>query len=503
MIHILNGDSLFNKFPGELKGERIVARECLIEGDVSADNLSAFFNNRASFLHKTYGTGKTDYVKKTRSEFEKIIQLNPEEEVFCWFEKDLFCQANFWFVCDLLHRNDQKNVSLVLAENLDSGFGALSTHELKQSIDTSIHMSHSDLANFSKLWKAYQAKNFDKLLEIEKKLRTKYSFLKEAIQAEILKNPQDKKGKPMEVLEELILLKQSTDLKEIFPEFSKRLPIYGYGDLQVKGMIKEWENKYRSLNKALWNKKVPVHFDSKFYDNPSFLKSLNSLNSIEMNLLGNLVGKKVLHLQCHFGQDTISLQKLGADATGIDFSEEAIEKAKVLSEKSQIFPDFVCSDIYELDENLEGHFDLIFTSYGTIGWLPDLKKWAEIIDHFLKPGGTFLIVEFHPVIWVFDEHFKKIVYPYFNRAAIVEKEVYSYTDGDAIDLNSVTWNHPFSEVFGALLGQNLVIDDLQEYDYSPYDCFSNTVKIGENKYQIKGMEGKLPMVYSLKVTKPA
>jgi len=503
MIHILNGDSLLDKFPKELKGERIVARECLIEGDVSADNLSEFYNNRASFLYHAYGTSKTDYVEKTRTEFEKISELNPLEQVFCWFEKDLFCQANFWFVCDLLHRKNQQNVFLVLAENLQFGFAALSTQELKQSIETGTLLSSSDLANFSKLWKAYQAKNFDELQEIEKRLISKFPFLKEVVLAEIIKDPKGKKGNPMEVLEELIFLKQSTDLKEIFPEFSKRLPIYGYGDLQVKRMIKEWEDKYLSVNKALWNKKVPVHFDSNFYNNPAFLKSLNSLNSIELDLLGDLDGKKVLHLQCHFGQDTISLQKLGAQATGVDFSETAIEKARDLSEQCQIFPEFVCSDIYELDKNLKGQFDMIFTSYGTIGWLPDLNKWAEILDHFLKPGGIFLIVEFHPMIWVFDHNFTKFVYSYFNRAAIVEKEEYSYTDGAAIELNSVSWNHPFSEVFGALLGKNLVIDDFQEYDYSPYDCFSNTTKIDEYKYQIKGMEGKLPMVYSLKVTKPA
>lgn len=503
MIHILNGDSLLGKFPIELKGERIVVRECLIEGDVSAANLSEFYNDRASFLFSTYGTSKSDYVAKTRSAFERISQLNPQEPVFCWFEKDLFCQTNFWFICDLLVQNGQQNVSLVLAENLELGFSALSRKELAKALETHTPLSKVDLSNFSQLWKAYQTKNFDKLLEIEKKLHLKFPFLKDVILAEITKGSKDNKGKPMEVLEELLLSKQSTDLREIFPEFSKRLSIYGYGDLQVKRMIKEWEDQYLFVNKTLWDKKVPVHFDSNFYDNPGFRESLNSLNQIEMDLLGDLDGQKVLHLQCHFGQDTISLQKLGAEATGVDFSEPAIEKARDLSEQCQLFPEFVCSDIYALDKNLKGQFDLIFTSYGTIGWLPDLNKWAGIIDHFLKPGGTFLIVEFHPMIWVFDDHFKKIVYSYFNRAAIVEKEEYSYTDGAAIELNSVTWNHPFSEVFGALLSKNMVIDDFQEYDYSPYDCFSNTVKTDEDKYQIKGMEGKLPMVYSLKVTKPA
>ncbi|MFD1314165.1 class I SAM-dependent methyltransferase [Namhaeicola litoreus] len=502
MIHVLNGDSLLDRFPLDIKGERIVARECLIEGDVSGENLAEFYLNRATFLERTYGTQQTEYLHNSQKEFEKILKLNTEEEVYCWFEKDLFCQVNFWFVCHLLHENRQQNVFLVLAENLDFGFSSYNEEELKLLYRKKTSLDSTDLEGFSKLWSAYQTKNSDKLQEAAKKLTPKFSFLEEVITAEIEKNPIDKMGRPMKVLEELILSRNSTDFKQIFPEFSKRLPIYGYGDLQIIHMINEWEEKYLTINKTLWNKKAPIHFNSKFYDNHTFLTTLNSLNSIEIGLLGNIEGLKVLHLQCHFGQDTISLQKLGAQTTGVDFSEQAIEKARELSEQSETFPDFICSDIYELDKKLEGQYDLIFTSYGTIGWLPDLRKWAKIVDHFLKPGGKFLLVEFHPMIWIFDENFEKIVYPYFNRTAIVEKEEYSYTDGDPIQLNSVTWNHPLSEVFTSLLEENLIIDDFQEYDYSPYDCFSKTVKIDKNMFQIQGMEGKLPMVYSLKVSKP-
>ena len=166
-------------------------------------------------------------------------------------------------------------------------------------------------------------------------------------------------------------------------------------------------NKYFEANKALWNKRVDLHFNSEFYDKDKFKKSKNSLNSIELKELGDISGKTILHLQCHFGQDTLSLANLGAEVTGVDFSEEAIIKAKQLSNELNIKADFICSNIYDLKEKLNGKFDIVFTSYGTIGWLPDINKWAEIISHFLKPKGQFLIVEFHPFIWMLDDKFRK------------------------------------------------------------------------------------------------
>lgn len=262
------------------------------------------------------------------------------------------------------------------------------------------------------------------------------------------------------------------------------------------------ENRYLEINKALWNGKTKIHFDSEFYNNKSFLKTKNSLNEIELSLLGDVRGKKILHLQCHFGQDTISLQNMGAKVTGIDLSDEAIKMAKVLSEQTENFPDFICSDVYDLPNNLNEVFDIVFTSYGTIGWLPDLDRWAKVITHFLKPGGNFILAEFHPVVWIFDNKFEKIEYNYFKEKAIIEKEQGTYAQKNAeIEMESVTWNHSLSEVFSSLLNNGLRIESFSEFNFSPYDCFENTIETNPKQFKIKNLVDKIPMVYSLKAKK--
>lgn len=155
------------------------------------------------------------------------------------------------------------------------------------------------------------------------------------------------------------------------------------------------------------------------------------MNKIELDLLGDVKGKSILHLQCHFGQDTISLSRLGAEVTGIDLSAKAIDRARKIGEQTKSNTKFICCDIYDLPNYLENQFDIVFTSYGVIGWLPDLDKWAKIISKYLKPNGQFIFVEFHPVVWMFDDNFEKIGYNYFNSGAIIETESGTYADKTA------------------------------------------------------------------------
>ncbi|NLR64912.1 class I SAM-dependent methyltransferase [Chitinophaga varians] len=266
------------------------------------------------------------------------------------------------------------------------------------------------------------------------------------------------------------------------------------------------EQHYLAANKALWNKRTAVHVTSSFYDVPAFLEGRSSLNSIELALLGDVRGKRILHLQCHFGQDTLSLARMGADVTGVDLSDAAIAQANTLTAQLglQDQAKFICCDVYSLPAQLQDSFDIVFTSYGTIGWLPDMDKWAGVVQHFLKPGGVFVMAEFHPVVWMFDEQFTRVQYDYFNTETIVENNNDTYTDAeDNADVKGVaySWNHPLGEVFSSLLAQGLQLQVFQEFDYSPYNCFQNTT--GENgHFQIKGMEGKLPMVYAFKFLKP-
>jgi SAM-dependent methyltransferase len=232
------------------------------------------------------------------------------------------------------------------------------------------------------------------------------------------------------------------------------------------------EKNYITINKSSWNARTEHHVTSAFYDVDGFLKGNSSLKEIELQLLGDVNGKNILHLQCHFGQDSISLGKMGAKVTGVDFSDKAIGYARELSIKASAEVSFVCCDVYELPENLHEEFDIVFTSYGTIGWLPDLDKWAKIIAGFLKPGGKFIFVEFHPVVWMFDDDFSKIAYDYLNTGPIVETESGTYADRNAPIKNEyVLWNHGIGEVVNSLIENGLEINSLDEFDYSPYNCF--------------------------------
>jgi len=258
------------------------------------------------------------------------------------------------------------------------------------------------------------------------------------------------------------------------------------------------EINYIEINKKSWNNRIDTHLKSEFYDLDNFVKGNTSLNSIELNLLGDIRRKSILHLQCHFGQDTISLNRLGAEVTGIDLSDKAIEKAKQLVKKTNSNANFICCDVYDLPNHLEKQFDIVFTSYGTINWLPNLDKWAKIVSNFLKPNGQFIFVEFHPVVWMFDDEFGKIGYNYFNSKPIIESQNGTYADRNAkITLESVTWNHGLYEVINPLIKCGLSIMDFQEYDYSPYDCFEKTIEFEPKKYRIEHLGNKIPMVYSI------
>jgi len=268
---------------------------------------------------------------------------------------------------------------------------------------------------------------------------------------------------------------------------------------------------YFEANKQSWNKRTAVHKDSAFYDLASFKKGKSSLNKIELEELGSVKGKSLLHLQCHFGMDTMSWQREGAHCVGVDLSDEAIKLAKEINEELKLKTEFICANIYDLKSalkvsptggDLEGAFDIVFTSYGTIGWLPDLDKWAGIVAHFLKPGGIFYIADFHPVLWMMDDSFEKIKYHYFNTDVISEEISGTYSDRDA-PIKSIEhgWNHPFSEIFNALVKHGLQILQFNEFPYSPYNCFKNLEQGTDGMWRIRGMDEKMPVMYSIKAVK--
>jgi SAM-dependent methyltransferase len=264
---------------------------------------------------------------------------------------------------------------------------------------------------------------------------------------------------------------------------------------------------YLDINRDTWNQRVKAHLDSAFYNVAGWLAGEDSLKDIELSLLPeNLEGVRILHLQCHFGQDTLSLARRGAQVTGVDLSDKAIDAANNLAERAGLTAQsrFINCDLYSLPDHLNETFDIVFTSYGTIGWLPDMEEWADIVARYLRPGGQFVFAEFHPFVWLWNEERTAIKYPYFSKEAIVETASGSYTDGSAaVGGTEVSWDHPLSEVITALIGAGLTLRSFREYDYSPYDCFHDTVEVAPGKYHLKQMPGLIPMVYSLECTKTA
>lgn len=271
--------------------------------------------------------------------------------------------------------------------------------------------------------------------------------------------------------------------------------------------------QYFDANTAGWNTRTTLHKDSAFYDLESFKKGKTSLNTIELNEVGDVHGKSLLHLQCHFGMDTLSWARLGAIVTGVDISDEAIKLAEEIAGELKLDARFICANVYNLADPVKVHsfkgdlgeaaFDIVFTSYGTIGWLPDLSPWAKMIAAKLKPGGFFYIADFHPTLWMLDDQLEKPFYSYFNDEVIVTEQKGTYADRNApIAYKEYGWNHPFSEIFTALISEGLQIEFLHEYPFSPYNCFANLQQGRDGMWRIKGMDNRFPMMYSIKAVKP-
>ncbi len=263
--------------------------------------------------------------------------------------------------------------------------------------------------------------------------------------------------------------------------------------------------EYFESNRKAWDLRVDVHKNSEMYDLESFMKGRNSLTEIELKALENEVnGKSLLHLQCHFGQDTLSLARMGAKVTGVDLSPKGIKLARELNEELGLDASFVESNVMDLQVNLDGLFDIVYTSFGVTSWLPDLEKWASIIDHFLKPGGIFFIAEFHPTLYMFEFSNQKIEYNYFEgEDAIVEEGTGTYTDRKAnISYKDYFWTHSLYETINPLVQRGLIVKEFLEYPYSPFNCFENMTEIEKGKYKFGDFETSIPHVFSLKMQKP-
>jgi len=243
--HVLNGDSLKAQFPNQFSGEIIVARECLVDGPVDGRGLDEFFQNRAAFIVQSYGANYSldDYYQDSVAEFEKIRNIPGESVVNLWFEDDLFCQVNFWFVSFLIHHYVRSaEIYLVRPETLDQfGFGGLDQSELMDRYDKRIQLHR--IPAIASLWKFYQNNETDALLEAAADLQEDYPFVQRAAEAHAARLPtQDSPGRPVLILKEIMESLGNDEFGPVFREFNKRAYVYGFGDLQVKRLFDQISN---------------------------------------------------------------------------------------------------------------------------------------------------------------------------------------------------------------------------------------------------------------------
>ena len=264
-------------------------------------------------------------------------------------------------------------------------------------------------------------------------------------------------------------------------------------------------------NRRNWNERVPVHVASSFYDVASFKAGRITLHDIERREVGDVSGKSLLHLQCHFGLDTMSWCRLGARATGVDFSNVAIATARRLNAELGLGARFIESNVYDLPAVLDEAFDIVYTALGVLCWLPDLEGWAQVVARFLKPGGVFYLFDNHPMLWVFEPVAGqsgdgvadlRVRHGYFSDAAglAFEGGEPSYAGSEIIESGSHEWAHSVSEILAAVQGAGLTLEFFHEFPVNCYQAFPGMEHI--DGWWRFPKDNHLPQTFSLRAHKP-
>jgi SAM-dependent methyltransferase len=272
---------------------------------------------------------------------------------------------------------------------------------------------------------------------------------------------------------------------------------------------------YRSINRANWDERVPAHVRSPDYAVERFAADPAHLSHVvrfDMPLLGDIAGKRAVHLQCHIGTDTVSLARLGARITGLDFSPPAVAAARKLAAAAGVDAEFVEAEVYDAATVLgAGSFELVYTGIGALCWLPDIARWAAVVAALLAPGGRLFLREAHPMLWALQDARSDgllvVDYPYFERdeaTVFDEPGTYVQTDVEFEHTAGHEWNHGLGEIVTALLANGLQLTALVEHDSVPWDALPGQMDELENgEFRLRERPWRLAATYTLQAVKPA
>jgi SAM-dependent methyltransferase len=271
---------------------------------------------------------------------------------------------------------------------------------------------------------------------------------------------------------------------------------------------------YRTLNRANWDERAPAHAASPDYALARFAQDPDFISDVvrfDRERLGDVRGLRGVHLQCHIGTDTISLARLGARMTGLDFSAASLAEARRLAERTQADVEFVQADVYDAAEALQGPFDLVYTGTGALCWLPDIRRWAEVVVALLRPGGRLFLREGHPMLWTLAEprpdRLLVVEHPYFEtRDPLVwdEPGTYVQTDATFVHNRTLEWNHGLGEIVSALLDHGLELTMLSEHDSVPWEALPGQMeRLGGGEWRLADRPERLPHSYTLQACRRA
>lgn len=269
-------------------------------------------------------------------------------------------------------------------------------------------------------------------------------------------------------------------------------------------MDRSWE-AYFEANRAMWDERVPIHVASRFYDVDGFRAGANTLRDFEREALGDVTGRSLVHLQCHFGLDTLSWARLGANVTGLDFSNPAIEAARSLAAEVGLPAHFVEGNVYEAPALLGRRFDIVYTGLGALCWLPDIELWAEVVSEVVEPGGTVYIAEFHPLSDILGDDDLIIERPYFQGTAPTRwDEAGTYADQSAETQSNVSyeWVQPVSRVIDALARRGMVLQRFEEFDHTLFPRWPFLERHEGEIYRLPADRPSVPLMYSVRFRAP-